>query len=218
MKRIRKCLVRGLAVLTVSCSGEGDFIGPAGVVTQDYFPVDPDLRSGVSESQLRWYSQKLRTLELPPLPPLAADDSREIHRFNLLPSKGGIPRSVCLSRVEDGYQISHTSLAGIRPADVGTVEWQPVTATANLTRAQVRSFDRQFRRINFFAQPTGQPEDRGLDGYEWILESVRDGRYHVVERWTPRRETDRRGLTAFVAACEWLLANAPAIGEQDRPE
>jgi hypothetical protein len=51
---------------------------------------------------------------------------------------------------------------------------------------------------------------RGFDGSEWIIEAVEQGEYHVVARWTPTAyNTEKRGLRAFVEACEWLYRASP---------
>jgi len=42
-------------------------------------------------------------------------------------------------------------------------------------------------------------EERIRDGDEWVLEGVRDGRYHVVARVSPRNGTYRE-------ACLYLLS------------
>lgn len=41
-------------------------------------------------------------------------------------------------------------------------------------------------------------DDSGLDGAQWILEGVKEGRYHVVDRWTPQ-------IGDFREACLYLL-------------
>lgn len=35
-------------------------------------------------------------------------------------------------------------------------------------------------------QLAAENDEMGNDGAQWILEGIRDGRYHVVDRWTPR--------------------------------
>lgn len=43
-------------------------------------------------------------------------------------------------------------------------------------------------------------EEMGVDGATWLLEGVRDGKHHVVERWSPRRRD------AYRRACMYLLS------------
>ena len=40
-------------------------------------------------------------------------------------------------------------------------------------------------------------QDRGVDGAQWIIEGVRNGTYHVVDRWSPR-EGQVRALGLFM--------------------
>jgi hypothetical protein len=46
--------------------------------------------------------------------------------------------------------------------------------------------------------PVDPQAKRGFDGAQWILEGVKDQKYHVVDRWTPRDG-------AFREACLYLL-------------
>ena len=40
--------------------------------------------------------------------------------------------------------------------------------------------------------------DMGRDGSQWVLEGVRDNRYHIVDRWSPENSEYRE-------ACTYLL-------------
>jgi hypothetical protein len=45
-------------------------------------------------------------------------------------------------------------------------------------------------KANFWKLPTEDKNaPRGVDGAEWILEGIRTGNYHVVDRWTPTKGT-----------------------------
>lgn len=53
-------------------------------------------------------------------------------------------------------------------------------------------------KANYWKLPTNQPDEMGNDGAQWILEGVKDGRYHIVDRWTPQSGE-------FREACIYLL-------------
>jgi len=42
--------------------------------------------------------------------------------------------------------------------------------------------------------PTRQSEGIGLDGAQWIIEAVKGGRYHVIDRWSPRADDPVHGI------------------------
>jgi len=48
----------------------------------------------------------------------------------------------------------------------------------------------------------------GFDGSNWILETVIEGRYRMMARWSPEDETNARGLEEFVALTNLLLQQA----------
>ena len=62
-----------------------------------------------------------------------------------------------------------------------------------LVRDEVRKLDKRttemlavrFDVAKFHELPT-KDENGGLDGSQWILEAILDGKYHVVERWSPK--------------------------------
>ena len=61
--------------------------------------------------------------------------------------------------------------------------------TSNTTRIlsseQSREFSRGIVASNFWTLPT-RGDLIGNDGAQWIFEGVRDGHYHLVDRWSPK--------------------------------
>ena len=53
-------------------------------------------------------------------------------------------------------------------------------------------------KADYWKLPSIQDNDDGVDGSQWILEAVKDDRYHIVDRWTPEKGE-------FRAACVYLL-------------
>jgi len=40
-------------------------------------------------------------------------------------------------------------------------------------------------RARFWGAPNPINDQRGTDGSQWIIEGVKSGRYHVIDRWSP---------------------------------
>ncbi len=56
--------------------------------------------------------------------------------------------------------------------------------TLMLDAKQTTHFLERVESSNFWKLPAVL-EDRGVDGAQWIIEGVRDGSYHLVDRWSP---------------------------------
>ena len=60
----------------------------------------------------------------------------------------------------------------------------------------------KINEINFWNLSTESRDDAGLDGSEWIVEVVKDNKYHMVTRWTPGK--GRQGN--FRSVGEYLIS------------
>jgi hypothetical protein len=67
----------------------------------------------------------------------------------------------------------------------------------DLTKAQVEEFFRLLRRASFWSAPA-EDGTGGADGARWVLEGVENGRYHIVDRWSPTKSD-------FEDACVFLF-------------
>ena len=56
-----------------------------------------------------------------------------------------------------------------------------------MTQEQVKLLQDALTEADFWNLPS-EIDYSGLDGSEWILEGVKDGTYHAVERWVPLQE------------------------------
>lgn len=56
--------------------------------------------------------------------------------------------------------------------------------TISISQQQVTNFLHLLDKANFWHLPAGD-ERVGLDGATWTIEGVKDGKYQVVERWSP---------------------------------
>lgn len=55
-----------------------------------------------------------------------------------------------------------------------------------LTGGESKQFLRLLERAAFWRLPVKGDELAGLDGAQWVMEGIKEGRYHVADRWSPR--------------------------------
>ncbi|HET6557031.1 MAG TPA: hypothetical protein VFG54_06920 [Prolixibacteraceae bacterium] len=67
-----------------------------------------------------------------------------------------------------------------------------------LSENEWKEFQRMISKIDFWEMPTTLDEIPGSDGSQWILEGIKEGEYHVVDRWTPRG-------SEYAKCCGFLL-------------
>jgi hypothetical protein len=79
------------------------------------------------------------------------------------------------------------------------------TAECELSRPQAKQLGRLLERVGFWEMPSFE-ECQGLDGTQCILEGVRGGVYHVVDRWSPHG-------TPYAELVEFLLELCRGVGE-----
>ena len=140
-----------------------------------------------------WYAKHLTAMEEGPL--FSPDKNvLESYRFLWLRSFHH-PVGVRIWRSSTGHFISVKEMSGAGGYEPGSFilkEQRPITAD------EWDTFMRLLKDSCYWGQPTEDPNDRGLDGAEWILEGVREDRYHLVDRWTPESGS-------FREACLYLL-------------
>ena len=68
-----------------------------------------------------------------------------------------------------------------------------------LDARRVRQFTSALGTLNFWNLPAADPTRFGHDGAQWILEGVKGGRYHVIDRWSPEDGPYRKLMLDLVA-------------------
>ncbi len=145
----------------------------------DYFPPQT-FTDRAGEILVHWFSRELYALEEKPLWPPASGNQRT-YRITLLPSFSP-PESVTLTVSADG-----SGQINFRAAD-SRRQHLSVDSGSTMTPQQVAGFSQSLYDLQFWQLPTQLPQLRReieMDGTEWILEGVEDGKYHVVLRWCP---------------------------------
>ncbi len=151
---------------------------------QDYFPKGvfsdfPQADSG----RAKWYSSQLAALKEPSLLEKSGNATSESYRFVWLRTFHH-PIAIRLDIRPDGI-----AEMTVRVTD-GEGGYQPGNLIQNrtrpLTREQTQGFLARVERAKFWNLPAEETSDTvGVDGARWIIEGVKGGKYHVVDRWSP---------------------------------
>ena len=142
-----------------------------------------------------WYETPLTTMQEPVLWEMTENLQAHIYRFLWLPSFHA-PFAARLSIEADG-----TGALNIKRTD------SKVQAKVYLlTMPQVRQWLERLNQAGYWKLPT-QDDTIGLDGARWILEGVRDGKYHVVDRWSPDSGAFREAILLLLGWADVSLNN-----------
>ena len=168
----------------------------------NYFP--PQTFSGAAaQFRIRWYSTFLYRLgEKPLFPPSTGDEST--FRFTHV-GAFTYPRALTLTFSSDGSgQLKvNTPREVTDPTKAGRLR--------SVSAAEVSEFLDRIDRAHFWDLPAEESQPQGLDGAEWILEGVHNGRYHIVVRWCPGLPQRSAEAAAFAESARFLFQLA---GEQ----
>lgn len=166
----------------------------AALRTPSYFP-----RGLLAQDEWRdqfrmdWYTKHLRAMNETPLH-FPDNMVRESYRFVWLRSFDH-PVAVRIWKSETDQFISVNELSGAGGYEPGI---SILKTQRRLSSDEWDSFRRVLEYSCYWDQPTEDPDEAGFDGAQWVLEGVRDGRYHVVDRWTPESGS-------FREACLYML-------------
>lgn len=154
-------------------------------MSQDsYFPSGALSDYDKSDSfKARWYSEQLRALDEPSLLKEAKDPALQSYRFVWLRTFHH-PVAVRLDIMSDGTGKLTVKIAngagGYKPGKL--IE----NKTSSVTQQETGKFLEQVKDAGFWELPSFE-KTSGCDGAEWIIEGAKDGKYHVVDRWTPSK-------------------------------
>ena len=168
-----------------------------------YFPSYKrgEKTNGLPNSYVGWYARSLKLMAEPTLWP--AKTNIQAHRFLILPTWGH-PIAVRAVVTKDGYKLISRRLSGQGGYDVGKlVEQREII----LSRDDSTELQKRIDALKFFVMPT-EDDTLGEDGEQWMLEGVANGKYHVIHRWCPGYDPDKRGLKPFLHLCEFLVTKS----------
>jgi len=172
------------------------------VADDSYFPIKTKTGGeGVTEFESKWYGQSLERMKEPRLPEFAKDANAEVYRITILPTWGN-SIAVRVQKHGELYSLSARRLdgqAGYNPGKL--VESKDIALGAD----DSKTLAVLIQNLDFF-QISTEDDVRGMDGDEWIIEGVSQGKYHVAVRWcAPSYDPGKRKLTAFLALCKFLV-------------
>jgi hypothetical protein len=150
-------------------------------VQGQFFPKSSlDLRG--DEFKAQWYSSQLRALQEPSLLSLTKTPTSESYRFLWLRTFNH-PIAIRLDLKPDGTSILTAKVCN------GAGGFRPGVLIENsshiLTREQTQVFVSRVDKVGFWRAPNPVNDQKGTDGSQWIIEGVKGGQYHVVDRWMP---------------------------------
>ena len=175
---------------------------PLALGDDSYFPIKPKAGGeGITTFESRWYGKSLERMNEPRLPGLVKDVNAVVYRLMILPTWGN-PVVVRVQKHGELYSLSARRLDGQGGYDPGKlVEAKNIELSADDSKA----LGVLIQNLNFFQLSTEDPIT-GMDGDEWIIEGVAEGKYHVVVRWcADSYDPEKRKLTTFLALCRFLL-------------
>ena len=131
-----------------------------------------------------WYSNQLQALEEPSLWELSQSETerRESYRFLWLRTFQH-PVAIRVDIEESGAALLAVKVAS------GAGGYAPGKLIRNeniaLTKEQCAHFLDIIEKNRFWELPTLDESHIGMDGAQWVMEGVKDGKYHLVDRWSP---------------------------------
>ncbi|HLL99508.1 MAG TPA: hypothetical protein VK400_00500 [Pyrinomonadaceae bacterium] len=161
----------------------------------DYFPKDifaggwKDADNFMND----WYGKHLRAMNEKSLLDVS-DGKTEIYRFLWLRSFHH-PVFVRVERSPNQIKLFTAESDGAGGYEPGKILR---SSSRNLDQTEWCEFLKLLRAANYWNLPTNDCDLMGTDGAQWVLEGVRDNRYHIVDRWSPETGEYRE-------ACVYLL-------------
>lgn len=170
------------------------------VAERSLFPTSALGASKLSSFPALWYSEHLAAMGETALAPVS-DQPSEVYRF------------LWLRTFDQPVAIRLQTAGGVRTLFVkqlnGAGGYDPGVLVVNRTiEIGAEDWDRFLRLLveaDYWRRPTADRSVDGLDGARWVLEAVKDGRYHIVDRWSPDQASSSRADLRFRDACLFLL-------------
>lgn len=140
-----------------------------------------------------WYGKHLSAMKQESLLD-TSDENKEVYRFLWLRT---FDHPVFVRAERDGYSFKMVSreLDGAGGYEPGKILR---TDTRLLERNEWCELVRILDETRYWQMSSHQRDDSGNDGAQWILEGVKNNRYHIVDRWSPNAGKYRE-------ACVFLL-------------
>jgi hypothetical protein len=145
-------------------------------------PLAFDQKRGHSDFVAAWYSGNLRAMGEPSLWQRSrkARDAT-VYRLLWLPSFHH-PVCVRIDRAAEGARLHVKVLDGAGGYAPGFVA---IERNIVLAENEWKTLNQHLENAGFWTMPTRLEDDGGCDGDQLIVEGVKEGTYHLVDRWMP---------------------------------
>ncbi len=151
-----------------------------------------------------WYSKHLHAMREPSLWTLSRSNRvATVYRLVWLPSFDH-PAVIRLVKSGDGGTLHLRILEGMGGYEPGQLA---LDRTIPIGPKQWSELELAFAGLQFWTMPTKLEDDGGSDGDQVILEGVRNGHYHLVDRWEPD--------DSYMDLCRLIvdMAQYPSLGK-----
>lgn len=176
----------GLLVMTIfvgTNSAETDLATNITLQQENYFPdgiFDQKVENNNFISQ--WYSKQLKALGEPSIYKERNNKDKQIFRFTWLRTFHN-PISIRLEvNKNDGsgtlYVKETDGAGGYEPGNIKE------DFKKNISKESIDKLLKLLEKEDFW-KLSPKVKTMGLDGAQWIIEGLQDGKYHLVDRWSP---------------------------------
>ena len=170
------------------------------VAERSLFPEGALSDDPKQNSRLLWYSTHLAAMGEPKLLEFAEKEA-EVYRFLWLRTFHS-PVAIRLLRKGQSVTLAGKRLGGAGGYDPGGLIED---VTIEVEDGDWNAFTRLLEEADYWHAASTEVDSRGLNGARWILEAVKGGRYHVVDRWSPSETGSLEEDSKLRAACLHLL-------------
>lgn len=196
--------MNSLSITALSCAIVLFGQSLCGISAEDeaYFPdLVFEKEKDDNDFSVEWYSQHLKAMKEPSLWRLSQKDrSATVYRFLWLPTFDH-PVSVRIIKSTDSIEARVVKLGGMGGYQPGKIA---VRKRTKLSKEQWEEFKRRLDKSKFWTLPTKDQEEFGNDGDQLIVEGVKGGKYHIVDRWSP-------DSGAYFELCQSMLLDLSGI-------
>lgn len=144
-----------------------------------YFAVRPlDSSQQLDDFRITWYSKHLTAMDEPSL--WLGDHKTETYRVLWLRTFHAPFVFRVTVRPDGTSELTTKKTDGLGGYDPGNIV---TNKTTQIDRKETGTLVETLERTKFWNLPTNESALGGTDGAQWIIEGVKDGKYHIVDRW-----------------------------------
>ncbi len=161
-----------------------------------YFPDGIPRRTRVP-----WYKKVLISMDELPLWSSRLKEDKHIYRFIWLRSF----HSPVIIRLQIGEDLTSTLFVKVTNGR-GDLGDKMKEEAIKLPKEKIKDFLSRLNSSNFWNLQNYE-ETFGLDGARWIIEGTKNGRYHIVDRWSPEDGKYREAALFLVKLADLRISN-----------